>query len=260
MAPPALARARRGAKELIVRSLAPIAACAGFFCALGAPLDAANDGDKQLARVAGTVQFQTAGDAAYRVLAGRIDLSDDATAVTLEQSRAQVTLLDSSTIDIGAKTRVRLGAFNAVDTGKPNVVVLELGALHFTIHHPAGGRANYRFQTATTQIAVRGTDGYIVSGPTGTDFYCVDCKPGDVTVTVGAKSYELATGDQAIVVGTTPGTATVDVVAKPCANPAAIALSDGKLGAAIPLDQRIDTTGALGGDPLKPVPGAGSAY
>lgn len=235
-----------------MRSFVPVAAF-GFVCALCAPLDAASDGDKQLARVAGTVQFQTAGDAAYHSLVGRIDLRDDATAVTLAQSRAQVTLLDSSTIDIGATTRVRLGAFNAVESGKPNVVVLELGALHFTVRHPAGGRANYRFQTPTSQIAVRGTDGYIVTGPTGTDFYCVDCKPGDVTVTVGNKSYELGTGDQAIIIGTPAGIANVDIVARPCANPAAIALSDGKLGAAIPLDQRFDTTGAPGGDPMKPV-------
>jgi hypothetical protein len=107
--------------------------------------------------------------------------------------------------------------------------------------------------SATSQIAVRGTDGYIVTGPTGTDFYCVDCKPGDVTVTVGSKSYQLRTGDQAIIVGSTRASAKVEVVAKPCGNPAAIALSDGKLGAAIPPDQRIDTTGALKGDPMKPV-------
>jgi hypothetical protein len=74
-----------------------------------------------------------------------------------------------------------------------------------------------------------------------------------VTVTVGTHSYALATGQQAIVIGTTPANADVDVVARPCANPAAIALSDGKLGAAIPLDQRFDTTGAPAGDPLRPV-------
>ena len=60
--------------------------------------------------------------------------------------------------------------------------------------------------SATSQIAVRGTDGYIVTGPTGTDFYCVDCKPGDVTVTVGSKSYQLGTGDQAIIVRTSGST------------------------------------------------------
>jgi hypothetical protein len=45
----------------------------------------------------------------------------------------------------------------------------------------------------------------------------------------------------------------VDVVAQPCGNPAAIAISDGKLGRTIPPDRRVDTTGALGADPLVPV-------
>jgi len=228
-------------------------ACAAFVFALGAPSHAASDSDKQLARVAGTVQFQLGSDGTLHPLFGRIDLADEAVAVTLAQSRAQVILPDSSSIDIGATTRVRLGAFNAADSGNPNVVVLELGALHFTIRHPAGGRANYRFQTPTSQIAVRGTEGYLVTGPSGTDFYCADCGPGDVTVTVGSHSYQLNTGDQAIVIGTTPANADVDVAARPCANPAAIDLSDGKLGAKVPADQRFDTTGAPGGDPLRAV-------
>jgi hypothetical protein len=254
MAPATLARARGGATPLIAQRIAALAACTGIVLTMCAPLGAANDGEKQLARVAGAVQFQTGAEGAFHAVFGRIDLPDDAIAVTLAQSRAQLVLPDSSSIDIGAQTRVRIGAFNASDTGNPNVVVLELGTLHFTIRHPAGGRANYRFQTATSQIAVRGTDGYIVTGPTGTDFYCVDCKAGDVTVTVGAHSYALATGEQAIIIGTTTADAEVDVVARPCANPAAIELSDGKLGAAIPVDQRFDTTGAPDGDPLRPVP------
>jgi hypothetical protein len=253
MAPSTLARPRGSAADVSAQRLAVIGVLAAFVLAVRAPLGAANDGDKQLARVAGTVQFQAGNDTAFHLIFGRIDLPDDAIAVTLVQSRAQLLLADSSSIDIGAKTRVRIGAFNAVDTGNPNVIVLELGTLHFTIRHPAGGRANYRFQTPTSQIAVRGTDGYIVTGPTGTDFYCVDCQTGDVTVTVGAHSYALATGQQAIIIGATPGSAKLDVVAKPCANPAAIDLSDGKLGAAIPLDQRFDTTGAPAGDPLQPV-------
>jgi hypothetical protein len=255
MAPSTFARTRGCAADLNVQRIAACAAFAGLLLALCAPLRAASDGDKQLARVNGTVQYQTGSDATLHAVFGKIDLADEALAVTLAQSRAQVILADSSSIDIGATTRVRLGAFNAVDTGNPNVIVLELGALHFTIRHPAGGKANYRFQTPTSQIAVRGTDGYIVTGPTGTDFYCVDCQPGDVTVTVGTHSYALATGQQAIIIGTAPANANVDVVARPCANPAAIELSDGKLGAAIPLDQRFDTTGALRGDPLVAVPG-----
>ncbi len=260
MAPPALARAGRSAADVSVRNIFAFAVLAAIVFALGGillalvtPSGAANDGIKQLARVGGTVQYQYGADTGYHPLFGKIDLPDNALAVTLAQSRAQLVLPDSSSIDIGATTRVRIGAFNAVDTGNPNVVVLELGALHFTIRHPTGGRANYRFQTPTSQIAVRGTEGYIVTGPSGTDFYCVDCKNGDVTVTVGTHSYALATGEQAIVIGTTAANADVDVVARPCANPAAIALSDGKLGAAIPPDQRFDTTGAPSGDPLQPV-------
>jgi len=230
-----------------------IAACSTFALvalALCMPLRASGDGDKQLARVTGTVQYQAGSDPAYHAVFGKIELGNDALAVTLAQSRAQVILPDSSSIDVGAKTRVRLGAFNAADTGNPNVVVLELGVLHFNIRHPAGGRANYRFLTPTSAIGVRGTEGYIVTGPSGTDFYCVDCTAGDVTVTVGTHSYALATGQQAIIIGTTPADAGVDVVTRPCANPAAIALSDGKLGAPIPVDQRFDTTGAPDGDPL----------
>jgi len=233
----------------------PIAACGTFVLfafALCTPLRAAGDGDNQLARVAGTVQYQAGADPAYHAVFGKIDLSDEALAVTLAQSRAQVILPDSSSIDVGATTRVRLGAFNAAATGNPNVVVLELGALHFNIRHPAGGRANYRFQTPTSQIGVRGTEGYIVTGPSGTDFYCVDCTPGDVTITVGGRSYPLESGQQAIIIGTSAANADADIVTRPCANPAAIALSDGKLGAAIPADQRFDTTGAAGGDPLQP--------
>jgi hypothetical protein len=251
MAPPALARTRRGTPGLTVRRIAAGCALAALALPLSAPLQAASD--KQLARVAGTVQYQAGDDAAYHAVFGRIDLADDATAVTLVQSRAQLILPDSSAIDIGATTRVRLGAFNAVDTANPNVIELQLGTLHFTIRHPPGGRANYVFKTPTAQIGVRGTEGYLVTGPSGTDFYCADCNPGDVTVTVGNHGYALATGDQAIIIGTTPANADVDVVARPCANPAAIELSDGKLGAKIPPDQRFDTTGALAGDPLTPV-------
>ena len=254
MAASEVARTRGGATELNLQRAAAAGALAALLLALCAPLDAASDGDKQLARVAGTVQYQAGSDPAFHAVLGKIDLSDAALAVTLVQSRAQLILPDSSSIDIGATTRVRLGAFNAVDTGNPNVVVLELGALHFTIRHPAGGRANYRFVTPTSQIAVRGTDGYIVTGPTGTDFYCVDCKAGDVTVTAGTRTYELATGQQAIIVGATAAGAAVDVIAQPCANPAAIALSDGKLGAAIPAGERFDTTGALKGNPMQSVP------
>jgi hypothetical protein len=83
--------------------------------------------------------------------------------------------------------------------------------------------------------------------------YCAACEPGDVSITVGDRTFVLETGDQAIVVGADPASARVDLVAQPCGNPAAIAISDGKLGRTIPAEQRVDTTGALGANPLLPV-------
>jgi hypothetical protein len=221
--------------------------------AAGASAAIAAAAEKQLVRVAGTVGFvAAASDQLHRIFGSSL-LGDDATAVTLASSRAQLRLPDSSEIDIGERTRIRVGALGALESAAPNVVALELGAIHFTVRHAAGARSNYVFQTPTSQIAIRGTDGYIVTGPTGTDFYCVACEAGDATITVAGRVYPMTTGQQAIVVGTDPASATVDLVDKPCGNPAAIAISDGKLGKTIPPDQRIDTTGALGGDPLRPV-------
>jgi hypothetical protein len=210
--------------------------------------------DKQLVRVGGIVQYQAAASDPLHDVFGRLDLPDDATAVTLAGSRALVRLIDSTEIDIGALSRVRLAAFNGLADGPPNVVRLELGAIHFQVRHAAGARSNYRFVTPTSQLAVRGTEGYIVTGPLGTDIYCVACDAGDATVTIGTRTFPLTTGWQTIVTGTDPATAQVDVIHEPCGNPAAIAISDGKLGAAIPPDKRVDTTGALGGDPRRPVP------
>jgi hypothetical protein len=234
---------RPGARALLVAALAACSASAAL--GDGAP--------KQLLRVGGTVEYQRDLRDSLHELFGTLELPDDATALTLAASRAVVRLPDSTEIDVGERSRIRIGAFDASGLAA-NVVTLELGAIHFNVRRPAGGRANYRFRTPTSQIAVRGTEGYIVTGPTGTDVYCAACEPGDVTVTVGDRTFALATGDQAIVVGADPATARVDLIAQPCGNPAAIAVSDGRLGRTIPPDQRIDTTGALGADPLLAVP------
>jgi hypothetical protein len=225
---------------------------AALAAAFGASAAQGTGTPKQLVRVGGTVEYQQTASAALRQLFGSLELPDDATAVTLPKSRALVRLPDSTEIDVGERSRIRIGAFDASGLA-PNVVTLELGAIHFNVRRPAGGRANYLFQTPTSQVAVRGTEGYIVTGPAGTDVYCAACEPGDVSITVGDRTFVLETGDQAIVVGADPASARVDLVAQPCGNPAAIAISDGKLGRTIPAEQRVDTTGALGANPLLPV-------
>jgi len=211
----------------------------------------AADGDKELARVRGTVEYQLAAEP-FREVAGEVVVPDDALAVTLADSRALLRLADSSEVDIGARARLRVGAFNALESGKPTVLALELGAIHFVIRHPTGARANYVFVTPTSQVAVRGTEGYLVAGPNGTHFYCADCAEGDVTMRVGKRSYALTTGQQVIVVGSDPATAGTTVIKKPCINPAAIAVSDGKLGRTVPPAQWVDTTDSTTADPLVP--------
>jgi len=226
--------------------------CVLLLLALSVPAAEADQSDKQLARVRGTVQYQVRRQDPYRELLGQLNLPDDAVAVTLAESQGLLRLPDSSEIDIGSKARVRVGAFSAA-VGKPNVVTLELGAIHFIVRHPQGARANYLFITPTSQIGVRGTEGYIVTGPKGTDFYCGDCSAGDVTLRVGSRSIPLTTGWQVIIVGGDPATADTTVIKQPCINPAAIAVSGGKLGRGVPASQWVDTTDSLSGDPLKPV-------
>ncbi len=216
-----------------------------------APHAGAATGDKQLARVRGTVQYQTDASAAFKPILGRLVLPDDAVAVTLADSQGLLKLADSSEIDVGAKARFHGGAFNALTTGKPNVVTLELGAIHFVVRHPSGARANYVFVTPTSQIGVRGTEGYIVTGPSGTDFYCATCSAGDVTMKVGGRSIRLVTGQQVIVEGADAESAKTSVFKAPCSNPAAIAVSHGRLGRTIPRSKWDDTTGSLGADPLQ---------
>jgi hypothetical protein len=216
-----------------------------------APHAGAATGDKQLARVRGTVQYQTDPAATFKPILGSLVLPDDAVAVTLADSQGLLKLPDSSEIDVGAKARFHVGAFNALTTGKPNVVTLELGAIHFVVRHPSGARANYVFITPTSQIGVRGTEGYIVTGPSGTDFYCATCSAGDVTMKVGTRSIRLVTGQQVIVDGADAESAKTSVFKAPCSNPAAIAVSHGKLGRTIPRAKWVDTTGSLGADPLQ---------
>jgi hypothetical protein len=147
----------------------------------------------ELANVRGEVTYAVPVTAATtRPLAGRIALSDDARAITGFRAAARLTLPDSSTVEIGDKTDVRLDAFR--DAATRHEIVLNHGALRFTIRHPAGAASNYVFKTTTAQLAVRGTLAYLVSGPNGDQIYCVECAPGDVTVTAAGETYRVESG------------------------------------------------------------------
>jgi hypothetical protein len=147
----------------------------------------------ELANVRGDVAYAVpAAAASMRPLAGRIALGEDARAITGFRAAARLTLPDSSTVEIGDKTDVRLDAFH--DAATRHEIVLNRGALRFIIRHPAGAASNYVFKTLTSQLAVRGTLAYLISGPGGDQIYCVECAPGDVTVTAANESYRVESG------------------------------------------------------------------
>ena len=156
---------------------------AASFLALLAPLPVHAAADKSLQRQRGTVSYRDPGGVEHSV-AGQITLPDDARAQTGRASMALLTLPDSSVVSLGENTDVQVGAFNAASSNRPNEITLNGGALKFAVRHPQGGKSNYRFTTPTSQIAVRGTDGYLVVGPNGTQVVCTQCDPGDVQVTV----------------------------------------------------------------------------
>lgn len=146
-------------------------------------------------RVRGPVAYALGDPASARAtLIGSILLDGEASAITGVRGAADLALPDSSLVEIGDRTTVRIGAF-AKAAGGTTEIALAAGALRFVIRNPAGAKSNYRFSTPTTQVAVRGTVAYLVSGPAGDQVYCVDCAPGDVTVTArGVGDFTIASG------------------------------------------------------------------
>jgi len=178
--------------------VAGAAARAPFGTALGVLLTALGgvalaETANELARVRGDVAYAVpAGSATTRPLTGRIALDDDARAVTGFRAAARLTLPDSSIVEIGDNTDVRLDAFRGA--ASRHTIALNHGALRFTIRHPSGAQSNYVFKTPTSQLGVRGTLAYLVSGPRGDQIYCVECAPGDVSVVAAGETYRVESG------------------------------------------------------------------
>ncbi len=172
------------------RSLALVAATIAI---AALPVRAATD--KEFRAVRGTSGYRVAVNGPFKRVFGRLLLADDAFAVTQAAANALVVLPDSSEVALGPNTTVQIGAFNDAALPTPTTITLESGALRFDVRHPAGGRANYRFATTTSQIAVRGTIGLYASGPNGDVVSCLECANGDVVVTVGTQTFALTSGE-----------------------------------------------------------------
>ena len=237
---------------MLVRRLSAGALCFLASVSLVCGRVASDTGDKQLARVKGVVGYQTSATSEFKPIFGRLDLPDDAFAVTKPNASAVLRLADSSEIDIGENTKVQIGAFNAASSGNQNTIVLNGGALHFNIRHPQGGQSNYRFVTATSQIAVRGTEGFLIAGANGTQVVCVSCAAGDVSVQVGQQSLPIVSNQTLTVLGGNPLTATTSITANPTVNNPAVNQFNGNSN---PFNPNPGTSGV---DPTGSFSGAGT--
>jgi hypothetical protein len=204
-------------------------------------------GDKQLARVKGVIGYQEGETGPFKPVFGQIDLADTAYAVTKPNGQAVLRLKDSSEIDIGGNTMVGLAAFNDAASGNPNTITLNHGALHFNIRHPQGGQSNYKFQTATSQIAVRGTEGFLIAGANGTQVVCVSCAAGDVTVQVGQQTISVITNQTLTVLGTNGLNATTSLTSNLGAQNPAVNQFNGNATTATGTDPTGSLSGSTGG-------------
>jgi hypothetical protein len=171
-------------------------------------------GDKELQRVNGTVGYQLGDSAPFNNVVGTLPLPDKAIAITQVASAAILRMPDSSEIGLGQNTKVQLAAFNDIRSGPGTQITINGGALKFDIRHPAGKKANYKFITPTSQIAVRGTIGLIAVGvaANGASTTTIACVSGSFTATVGSTTVSLAAGQAVTVVGGTVTTSSLGSV------------------------------------------------
>ncbi|MFN2527744.1 MAG: FecR domain-containing protein [Candidatus Baltobacteraceae bacterium] len=206
------------------RSKAPFAAAC--IAALLLPVAASGAADKQLQHQKGAVTYLDSAGKSHPV-SGQVVLSDDSTAITGRSSLALLAMPDSSEISLGESTRIKVGLFNDAKAGPGNLITVNGGALKFAVRHPSGAKSNYQFVTPTSQIAVRGTEGYLVVGERGTQLVCTKCEPGDVTITVGGVIAAIVTGQVFTVLGPAGATTTSAGTVASFNNPAVNQFSNG---------------------------------
>ena len=183
---------------------------AALFC-VAAVLPARGADDNILRRDTGIVTYKVPQSDPIS-LTGSVSVSDAVIATTAVESLARLQLRDSSEIRIGDRTTVRIGDLAAAADGTPGATVfMDRGAVRFAINHPKGGKANYKFITPTSAVAVRGTVGYFVVGPAGQQLYCVKCEAGDVSVEAAGRTTEVRTG-QTLNLGVASGAITTSEI------------------------------------------------
>jgi len=143
------------------RAVRPAIAAAAVALTIFAPHPVAADMDKQLTSLKGNVTYERGTGAPKPLTATTsIVLADADIASTGADSSGRITLPDSSRVTMASLTRVQLAFFNQTDIANAKFIVYG-GKTRFIVEHPQGAKANYVFQTPSTNIAVRGTEGDI---------------------------------------------------------------------------------------------------
>jgi hypothetical protein len=170
------------------------------------------DSTKTLENLNGTVKYGPGSPPATSLgFKSSTTLNDNDYAATGANSRAAITLPDSSQILMASNSSVQMVSFDQTDIAHAKFVVV--GKMRFTVNHPSGARADYQFQTTTGQIAVRGTVGDILAQPDGlqVNVYALSDPALPVQVTLAnGQVFTLAAG-QSLVATAAAGTITASV-------------------------------------------------
>jgi hypothetical protein len=124
--------------------------------------------DNTLQNMKGSVSYHKAQEQPRPIAVNAsIALGNEYYMITGDSSLAQVTLPDSSTVQVGSVSKIQMAFFNQAAIARAKFIVYD-GKVRFAVRHPQGAHADYTFQTPTAQIAVRGTQGDVSVDSDGT--------------------------------------------------------------------------------------------
>jgi hypothetical protein len=136
-------------------------------------------------RLSGQVDYQAMSGENQEPILGQLLVQPRGYTVTHARSMAAIDLPDSSVVSVGASSRVGLGFFDMLGPTPRAIMTIYDGAIHFSVRHPAGAHSNYTFVTPVAQIAIRGTEGVIVTRGDETIVACVHGTNNDTVVMYG---------------------------------------------------------------------------
>jgi hypothetical protein len=138
-----------------------------------------------LERVSGRLDYQRTVTGNRVPVTGQLTIQPHGFAYTQARSMAAVDLPDSSVVSIGASSQVGLESFDRTTPIASATIRIDAGAIHFSVRHPAGAHSNYTFITPVSEIAIRGTEGVIVTRGDETIVACVHGTNNDTLVVYG---------------------------------------------------------------------------